>query len=119
MIAVVLDGTWLRRPRGEEIVVHTNFFPRLKAKRSLKAYRRTDRCLTDSLDALEQLLEPLYYRKFGLPGKNTHYTLDYGLAVLLTYYGNGCGQDGDGIGGAACQLGMSRTSDLRFIQKLE
>ncbi|POM67209.1 Hypothetical protein PHPALM_16829 [Phytophthora palmivora] len=51
--------------------------------------------------------------------KNTQYTFDYGLAALLTYYGNGCGQDGDGIGCAANQIGMSRTAALRYIQKLE
>ncbi|KAE9065019.1 hypothetical protein PF010_g28385 [Phytophthora fragariae] len=83
-----LDGRSVRRPPGEVVVVRSDFFPRLKANRSLKAYRRT-------------------------------YTFDYGLAVLLTYYGNGCGQDGDGIGGAANQLGMSRTAALRYIQKLE
>ncbi|EGZ10937.1 hypothetical protein PHYSODRAFT_518903, partial [Phytophthora sojae] len=73
----------------------------------------------ESFDKLQALLEPLCYRKYGLPGKNTQYTFDYGLAVLLTYYGNGCGQYGDGIGGAANQLGMSRTAALRCIQNLE
>ncbi|KAG1708731.1 hypothetical protein DVH05_022356 [Phytophthora capsici] len=51
--------------------------------------------------------------------KNAQYAFDFGLAVLLTYYGNGCGQDGDGIGGAAAQLGMSRTVASRYIAKLE
>ncbi|KAE8884242.1 hypothetical protein PF003_g31611 [Phytophthora fragariae] len=119
VILCQLDGRSVRRPPGEVVVVRSDFFPRLKANRSLKAYRRTVRCSPDSFDKLQALLEPLYYRKYGLPGKNTQYTFDYGLAVLLTYYGNGCGQDGDGIGGAANQLGMSRTAALRYIQKLE
>ncbi|KAE9362310.1 hypothetical protein PF008_g216 [Phytophthora fragariae] len=114
-----LDGRSVRRPPGEITVVRSDFFPRLKANRSLKAYRRTVRCSPESFDKLQAVLEPLYYKKFGLPGKNAQYSFDYGLAVLLTYYGNGCGQDGDGIGGAANQLGVSRTAALRYIHQLE
>ncbi|GMF27007.1 unnamed protein product [Phytophthora fragariaefolia] len=124
LVAVVvvlsqIDGRSIRRPVGEVIVVRTDFFPRLKANRSLKAYRRTVRCSPESFDKLQVLLEPLYYRKYGLLGKNTQHTFDYRLSVLLIYYRNGCDQDGDGIGGAANQLGMSRTPALRYIQKLE
>ncbi|KAE8884409.1 hypothetical protein PF006_g24191 [Phytophthora fragariae] len=36
-----LDGRSVRRPPGEVVVVRSDFFPRLKANRSLKAYRRT------------------------------------------------------------------------------
>lgn len=114
-----LDGRSVRRLPGEIVVVRSDFFLRLKANRSLKAYRRTVRCSPESFDKLQAVLEPLYYKKFGLPGNNAQYSFDYGLAVLLTYYGNGCGQDGDGIGGAANQLGMSRTVALRYIHQLE
>ncbi|KAF4133068.1 hypothetical protein GN958_ATG17824 [Phytophthora infestans] len=48
-----------------------------------------------------------------------NYNFGYGLAALLTYYGNGCGDDGDGIGGAATQLGMLRRPALRYIQSIE
>ncbi|KAF1787751.1 hypothetical protein GQ600_5406 [Phytophthora cactorum] len=41
----------------------------------------------------------------------------YGFAVLLTYYEIDCGQDGDGIGGVANQLGIPRTAAIRYIHK--
>ncbi|OWZ02391.1 hypothetical protein PHMEG_00026059 [Phytophthora megakarya] len=62
---------------------------------------------------------PLYYKKYGLPGKNTQHDFDFGLGVLLTYYGNGCGHEGDGVGGGAAQLGMSRPAACRYIKNLE
>ncbi|OWY95985.1 hypothetical protein PHMEG_00033866, partial [Phytophthora megakarya] len=74
---------------------------------------------SDSFDSLQSFLESLYYKKYGLPGKNTQYDFDFGLGVLLTYYGNGCGQDGDGIGGAAAQLGMPRPAACRYIKNLK
>ncbi|KUF82491.1 hypothetical protein AM588_10000393 [Phytophthora nicotianae] len=91
----------------------------MKAQRSPKAYRKTLRCMPESFDALCSFLETPYCAKYGLPGKNTQYAFDHGLGVLLTYYGNGCGQDGDGIGGAAAQLGMSRPVASRYIDNLE
>ncbi|KAF4146527.1 DDE superfamily endonuclease [Phytophthora infestans] len=114
-----LDWRSLRAPPSEQIVVRSDFYAKLKEQRSLWAYRKTLRCMPASFDALCSFLGPLYYRKYGLPGKNLHYSFDWGLAVLLTYYGNGCGQDGDGIGGAAAQLGMSRPVASRYIKRLE
>ncbi|KAE8991203.1 hypothetical protein PF011_g18034 [Phytophthora fragariae] len=89
-----LDWRSLRAPPSENITVRSNFIAILKEQRSPTA-------------------------KDGLPGKNLQCSFDWGLAVLLTYYGNGCGQDGDGIGGAASQLGMSRPAASRYIKKLE
>ncbi|KAJ8571461.1 hypothetical protein ON010_g5375 [Phytophthora cinnamomi] len=114
-----MDWRSLRAPSGEQITVRSDFYPKLKAQRLPNAYRKTLRCSPKSFDALCVYLEPLYYKKYGLPGKNAQYRFDFGLAVLLTYYGNGCGQDGDGIGGAAAQLGMSRPVASRYIKKLE
>ncbi|KAF4136339.1 DDE superfamily endonuclease [Phytophthora infestans] len=114
-----LDWRSLRAPPSERIAVRSDFYAKLKEQRSPSAYRKTLRCMPASFDALCSFLEPLYYRKYGLPGKNLHYSFDWGLAVLLTYYGNGCGQDGDGIGGAAAQLGMSRPVASRYIKRLE
>ncbi|KAE9167860.1 hypothetical protein PF005_g28619 [Phytophthora fragariae] len=42
VILCQLDGRSVRRPPGEVVVVRSDFFPRLKANRSLKAYRRTE-----------------------------------------------------------------------------
>ncbi|KAG6948299.1 hypothetical protein JG687_00015562, partial [Phytophthora cactorum] len=67
------------------------------AQRLRKAYRKTVRSTPESIDALCLLLEPLYYRKYGLPGSNLQYPFEHGLPVSLTYYGNGCSQVGDGI----------------------
>ncbi|GMF51684.1 unnamed protein product [Phytophthora fragariaefolia] len=102
LVAVVvalsqIDGRSIRRPAGKVIVVRSDFFSRLKANSSLKAYRRTVCCSPESFDKLQALLGPLYYRT-GYPVKT---------------------RSGDGIGGAANQLGMSRTPALRYIQKLE
>ncbi|KAF4127635.1 DDE superfamily endonuclease [Phytophthora infestans] len=114
-----MDWRSLRAPPGEKIRVRSDFYPKLKAQRSPKAYRKTLRCSPVSFDALCAFLEPLYYKKYGLPEKNAQYAFDFGLAVLLTYYGNGCGQDGDGIGGAAAQLRMSCPVASRYIAKLK
>ncbi|KAF4139177.1 hypothetical protein GN958_ATG11633 [Phytophthora infestans] len=56
-----VDGRYLRRPPKAVVFVRSDFFPRLKANRSLKAYRRTVRCSPDSFDKLQAFLEPLYY----------------------------------------------------------
>ncbi|OWZ03452.1 hypothetical protein PHMEG_00024817 [Phytophthora megakarya] len=114
-----LDGRSLRGPITEYVVVRTNFFTTLKAQRSRTVYKKTLRCSPESFDALQELLEPMYYHKYGLPGQNTQYNFDIGLDALLTYYGNGCGIDGDGIRGAAAQLGMSRTVAGVYIKRLE
>lgn len=114
-----LDGRSFRSEREQDVTIRTNFWAIMKLKRSLSAYRRTVRCSPDVFDALRDLLEPRYYRMYGDPGPSTRYRFDQGLAVLLTYYGNGCGQDGDGIGGAAAQIGMSRTSAGGYIKRLE
>ncbi|ETP04965.1 hypothetical protein F441_18343 [Phytophthora nicotianae CJ01A1] len=114
-----LDGRSIRGPIQEHVVIQTDFFPKLKARRSPTAYKKTLRCLPDSFDGLVRLLGPLYYRKYGLPGQNTQYHFDFGLAALLAYYGNSCGIDGDGIGGAAAQLGISRTVAGVYIKRLE
>ncbi|POM67022.1 Hypothetical protein PHPALM_17034 [Phytophthora palmivora] len=114
-----LDWRSLRAASTEHITVRSDFYSKLKAQRSSTAYRKTLRCAPESFDELCLILEPLYYKKYGLPGKNLQYSFDWGLAVLLTYYGNGCGQDGDGIGGAAAQLGMSRPVANRYILKFE
>ncbi|KAF4133526.1 hypothetical protein GN958_ATG17288 [Phytophthora infestans] len=114
-----LDGRSICGPTQEKIIVRTDSFARLKSQRSHTAYKKTVRCSPESFDALVAWLEPLYYRKYGLPGSNTHYNFDFGLAVLLTYYGNGCDIDGDGIGGAAVQLGMSRAVAGVYIKRLE
>ncbi|KAE9045880.1 hypothetical protein PR001_g4787 [Phytophthora rubi] len=122
MVGVVIcqrDGRSLRHPRGEAITVRSDFFPKLKAQRSRKAYRKTVRCTPESFEALCETLEPTYYRKYGLPGSNQQYTFDRGLAVLLTYFGNGCGQDGDGLGGTASQIGMSRSAASLYIKNIE
>lgn len=37
----------------------------------------------------------------------------------MAYYGNGCGEDGDGIGGAMAQLGMFRAASRGFIRIIE
>ncbi|KAI9994199.1 hypothetical protein PInf_016767 [Phytophthora infestans] len=39
--------------------------------------------------------------------------------MLLTHYGNGCGQGGEGVSGAAAELGMYRSVASRYITKLE
>ncbi|EGZ11658.1 hypothetical protein PHYSODRAFT_303635 [Phytophthora sojae] len=91
-----------RGPIQEKVVVRTDFLATLKAQRSRTAYKKTLRCSPDLSDAL-----------------NTQYAFDIGLAVLFTYYGNGSGIDGDGIGGAAAQLGMSRTVAGVYIKRLE
>ncbi|KAF4145867.1 hypothetical protein GN958_ATG04940 [Phytophthora infestans] len=70
-------------------------------------------------NALCVFLEPLYYKKYDLSGKNTQYSFSFGLAVLLTHYGNGCGQGGEGVSGAAAELGMYRSVASRYITKLE
>ncbi|ETO82889.1 hypothetical protein F444_03012 [Phytophthora nicotianae P1976] len=114
-----LDGRSIQGPIQEHVVIQTDFFPKLKARRSPTAYKKTLRCLSDSIDGLVRLLKSLYYRKYGLPGQNTPYHFDFGLAALLAYYGNGCGIDGDGIVGAAAQLGMSRTVAGVYIKRLE
>ncbi|KAE8964051.1 hypothetical protein PR003_g25871 [Phytophthora rubi] len=114
-----LDWRSLRAPPSENITVRSNFYAILKEQRSPTVYRKTLRCLPESFDVLCSFLEPRYHRKYGLTGKNLQYSFDWGLAVLLTYYGNGCGQDGDGTGGAASQLGMSRPAASRVIKKLE
>ncbi|ETO83254.1 hypothetical protein F444_02683 [Phytophthora nicotianae P1976] len=114
-----MDWRSLRADPSERITIRSDFFPKLKAQRSPKAYRKTLRCMPESFDALCSFLETPYCAKYGLPGKNTQYAFDHGLGVLLTYYGNGCGQDGDGIGGAAAQLGMSRPVASRYIDNLE
>ncbi|OWY94892.1 hypothetical protein PHMEG_00035252 [Phytophthora megakarya] len=94
-----LDGRSIRGPIQEKVVVRTNFFATLKAQRSRTAHKKTLRCSPDSFNAL--------------------YQFDLGLAALLTYYGNGCGINGDGIGGAAAQIGMSRTIAGVSIKRLE
>jgi hypothetical protein len=122
MVAVALgqlDGRSLRGPTQQQPTVRSDYFKILKAQRSPAAYKKTLRCSPESFDALCTLLEPIYYETYGLPHKNTQYEFDIKLAVLLTYYGNGCGQDGDGIGGAAAQIGMSRTCAGRFVRQLE
>ncbi|OWZ01104.1 hypothetical protein PHMEG_00027579 [Phytophthora megakarya] len=68
-----------------------------------KTHRNTLRCSPDSFDSLQSFVEPSYYKKY----------------VFHTYYGNGCCQDGDGIGGAAAQLGRSRPAACRYIKNLE
>ncbi|KAG6592410.1 uncharacterized protein IUM83_19232 [Phytophthora cinnamomi] len=118
-VFATMDWRSLRAPSGEQITVRSDFYPKLKAQRLPNAYRKTLRCSPESFDALCVYLEPLHYKKYGLPGKNAQYKFDFGFAVLLTYYGNGCGQDGDGIGGGAAQLGMSRPVASRYIKKLE
>ncbi|KAJ8564269.1 hypothetical protein ON010_g7077 [Phytophthora cinnamomi] len=118
-VFATMDWRSLRAPSGEQITVRSEFYPKLKAQRLPNAYRKRLRCSPESFDALCVYLEPLYYKKYGLPGKNAQYKFDFGFAVLLTYYGNGCGQDGDGIGGGAAQLGMSRPVASRYIKKLE
>ncbi|POM64030.1 Hypothetical protein PHPALM_20502 [Phytophthora palmivora] len=114
-----LDGRSIRGPIQENIVVRSDFFAKLRAQRSPKAFKKTLRCTPDSFNGLIRLLEPLYYQKYGFPGQNTQYRFEFGLAALLTYYGNGCGIDGDGIGGAAAHLGMSRTVAMGYIKRLE
>ncbi|EEY67184.1 uncharacterized protein PITG_04127 [Phytophthora infestans T30-4] len=83
----------------EEILALCLLYILLVSQRSHTAYRKTVRCSPESFDAL--------------------YNFDFGLAVLLTYYGNGCGIDGDGIGGAAVQLGTSRAVAGVYIKRLE
>ncbi|OWZ04920.1 hypothetical protein PHMEG_00023090 [Phytophthora megakarya] len=117
-VFATLDWRSLRATRGEQITFRSDLYVKLKAQRSQKSCRKTLRCSPDSFDSLQSFLEPMYYKKYGLPGKNTQYDFDFGLGVLLTYYGNGCGQDGDGIGGAAAQLGMSRPAACRYIKNL-
>jgi hypothetical protein len=114
-----LDGRSIRGPITENVVVRTDFFPKLKAQRSRTAYKKMLRCSPASFDGLVIMLEPLYVKKYGYPAQNTQYPFDMGLAVLLTYYGNGTGIDGDGIGGAASQLGMSRMVAGFYIKRLE
>jgi hypothetical protein len=114
-----LDGRSLRGPRMQRITVRSNYWALMKSQRSHDAYKRLLRCNPASFDALLALLEPKYTQKYGIPGRNTQYTLDHGLAVLLVYYGNGCGIEGDGIGGAAAQLGMSRTVAGEYIKRFE
>ncbi|KAE9276229.1 hypothetical protein PF001_g26227, partial [Phytophthora fragariae] len=114
-----LDGRSIRGPITEKVVVRTDFFATLKAQRSRTAYKKTLRCSPDSFDALVILLEPLYVKKYEYPAQNTQYPFDMGLAALLKYYGNGTVIDGDGIGGAASQLGMSRTVAGVYIKRLE
>ncbi|KAF4145796.1 DDE superfamily endonuclease [Phytophthora infestans] len=88
LLFFIVTTVLLSQLDGEEVVICTDFFLRLREKQSLTAYRRT-------------------------------YNFGYGPAALLTCYGNGCGQDGDGICGAATQLGMSRTPALCYIQNIE
>ncbi|KAF4146882.1 DDE superfamily endonuclease [Phytophthora infestans] len=88
-----MDWRSLRAPPGEKITCRSTLFVHFWS-----------RCTT---------------RSMAFPEKSAQYAFDFGLAVLLTYYGNGCGQDGDGIGGAAAQLGMSRPVASRYIAKLE
>ncbi|ETP33091.1 hypothetical protein F442_18320, partial [Phytophthora nicotianae P10297] len=47
-----LDGRSIQGPIQEHVVIQTDFFPKLKARRSPTAYKKTLRCLPDSIDGL-------------------------------------------------------------------
>lgn len=117
--ASLLDRRALREPNQEIITVRSDYWKKMKAARSRTAYRRTVMCTLEAFDALCRELEPRYYAKYGQPARNSQYPFDMGLAALLTYYGNGCGLGGDGIGGAAAQIGMSRTRAGVYIRHIE
>lgn len=114
-----LDGRSFRGPREQEVTVRTDFWKTMKQKRSRTAYCSNVRCTPDAFDALCRILEPMYNRMFSLPARNTQYSFDMRLAVLLAYYGNGCGLDGGGIGSAAAKMGMSRTAAMNAIDQME
>ncbi|OWZ12436.1 LOW QUALITY PROTEIN: hypothetical protein PHMEG_00014405 [Phytophthora megakarya] len=73
-----------RAPPSERITVRSDFYSKLKEQRSAKAYRKTLRCTPDLFDALCLFLEPLYYRKYGLPEKIWQYSFDMDLRRCIT-----------------------------------
>ncbi|KAE9205434.1 hypothetical protein PF002_g20324 [Phytophthora fragariae] len=93
-----LDWRSLRAPPSENITVRSNFIAILKEQRSPTAYRKLP-CSPKSFMRYAPFWNLDTTEKMDSPAK--------------TY------SDGDGIGGAASQLGMSRPAASRYIKKLE